>query len=492
MSEISIYKDIALRTDGDIYLGVVGPVRTGKSTFIKRFMETLVIPRIDNVYRLERARDELPQSGSGRTIMTAEPKFIPEEAVTVALGDGGEVSVRLIDCVGYMVEGAAGQFEDGTERMVTTPWFDHEITLTEAAEKGTEKVITDHSTLGIVVTCDGSICDIPRDAYLNAEERVIRELKSIGKPFAVILNSTEPKSGKARDTAREISERYGVSCLSLNCLELGEEEIKEILRAVLYDFPAADIGFCLPSWVEALSRDHPLRAQAMASIRNSCRGIDKLRDVETAAARISAEDGPASASVKCMRLGTGSAELTLDYPRALYYETISRQSGFPIENDGDLMTLLTQMKEMKGEYDRISQALRDVREHGYAIVPPTPEEMKLDDPEIVRQGGRYGVRLKASAPSIHMIMANIETEVSPALGGERASEEIINFLLQGFEGDTKRLWESNIFGKSLYDIAGEGVLNKLRKMPPNAQAKLQQTLTRIVNDGAGSLICIII
>ncbi len=492
MSEISIYRDIALRTDGDIYLGVVGPVRTGKSTFIKRFMETLVIPRIDNVYRMERARDELPQSGSGKTIMTAEPKFIPEEAVTVSLGDGAQVSVRLIDCVGYMVDGAAGQFEDGAERMVTTPWFDHEITLTEAAEKGTEKVIADHSTIGIVVTCDGTICDIPRESYISAEERVVRELQAIGKPFAVILNSTDPRGTRAQALADDISERYGVGCLSVNCQELNEDDIREILRTVLCDFPLTDVGFYFPSWVDALNADHPLKQQIIASIRNACLDLSRLRDIGKAVSRINDENCPASASVKGMRLDTGSAELMLDFPRELYYETISEQSGFSIANDGDLMTLLTQMKTLKGEYERVSQALHDVREYGYAIVPPSPEEMKLDEPVIVRQGGRYGVRLKASAPSIHMIMANIETEVSPALGGERASEEIINFLLQGFEGDTKRLWESNIFGKSLYDIAGEGVLNKLRKMPLSARAKLQQTLTRIVNDGAGSLICIII
>ena len=492
MSDIGIYEDIALRTDGDIYLGVVGPVRTGKSTFIKRFMETLVIPRIDNVYRAERARDELPQCGSGRTIMTAEPKFIPEEAVSISLGDDSQVSVRLIDCVGYMVDGATGQFEDGAERMVTTPWYDHEISLTEAAEKGTEKVIADHSTIGLVVTSDGSICDIPRESYLAAEERVIRELQRIGKPFAVVLNSSDPRSDSAVSAAGEISRRYNVNCLAVNCQELGEADIREILSAVLYDFPVSEIGFFLPSWVEALPPDHPLREQALQSVRQMCGQIRTLSDLKTAADDFNNTDSAVTAAVKSLHLGTGAGDISLDLPRELYYQTISQQSGFPINDDGDLISLLVQMHAMKSEYERVSQALRDVREFGYGIVAPSPEEMKLDEPEIVRQGGRYGVRLKASAPSIHMILANIETEVSPALGGEKASEEIINFLLQGFEGDTKRLWESNIFGKSLYDIAGEGVLTKLRRMPLNARSKLQQTLTRIVNDGAGSLICIII
>ena len=376
--------------------------------------------------------------------------------------------------------------------MVTTPWFEHEITLTEAAEKGTEKVIADHSTIGLVITCDGSICDIPREAYLPAEERVIRELQAIGKPFAVVMNSADPNGDTARTAAKDISERYGVDCLPVNCQELGEADIGAILQAVLYDFPVTEVGFYYPSWVEALPEDHPLREQMVSCVRRACSNIDRLRDLEAAADALNEDETDITAGVRELRLGSGEGSMSLDLPRSLYYQTISQQSGFPVRDDGDLITLLTQMHHMKNEYDRVSQALQDVRETGYGIVAPSPEEMKLDEPEIVRQGGRYGVRLKASAPSIHMILANIETEVSPALGGEKASEEIINFLLQGFEGDTRRLWESNIFGKSLYDIAGEGVLTKLKHMPPNAQAKLQQTLTRIVNDGAGSLICIII
>ena len=492
MSEVSIYEDIALHTDGDIYLGVVGPVRTGKSTFIKRFMETLVIPRIENVYRKERARDELPQSGSGRTIMTSEPKFIPEEAVTIHLGEGAEASVRLIDCVGYMVSGAAGQFENGEERMVTTPWFDQEISLTQAAEQGTHKVIAEHSTIGLVITCDGSICDISREDYLPAEERVIRELQSIGKPFIVVMNSTDPQSERVGAMAEQIRERYGVSCLAVNCAELQEGDIRDILRAVLGEFPVTELGVSLPRWVDALPLEHPLRCSLYQSIRSCAEGMRRIRDVYAVAEDLKGEENILSARVRSLQMGEGSGEIALELPRELYYETISGQSGFTIRDDGDLMALLTEMRDIKNEYDRISDALKEVREKGYGVVIPSPEELKLEEPEIVRQGGRYGVRLKASAPSIHMIMANIETEVSPALGGEKASEEIINFLLQSFEGDTSRIWESNIFGKSLYDIASEGVITKLRRMPVTAQAKLQQTLTRIVNEGGGSLICIII
>lgn len=492
MSESTIYEDIALRTDGDIYLGVVGPVRTGKSTFIKRFMETLVIPRIDNVYRKERARDELPQSGSGRTIMTAEPKFIPEEAVTIRLGEDTDLSVRLIDCVGYMVKGASGQFEDGVERMVTTPWFDKEISLTEAAEQGTYKVIAEHSTIGLVVTCDGTICEIPREDYVPAEERVIRELQEIGKPFTVVLNSAEPNAESAKALCRSIREKYGTGCVCVNCLELSENDISEILKSALCEFPLSELDVFLPSWVDALPIEHPLRTSLYNGVRASAQSIHRIRDVYPMADTLRAEDNILSVSVAALQMGRGIADIRVDLPRALYYQTISEQSGFAIRDDGDLMALLTEMRGIKNEYDRISSALKDVRETGYGIVVPSPDELKLEEPEIVRQGGRYGVRLKASAPSIHMIMANIETEVSPALGGEKASEQIINFLLQGFEGDTSRIWESNIFGKSLYDIASEGVTTKLRQMPVNAQAKLQQTLTRIVNEGGGSLICIII
>ena len=492
MSEISIYEDIALRTDGDIYLGVVGPVRTGKSTFIKRFMETLVIPRIDNLYMKERARDELPQSGSGRTIMTAEPKFIPEEAVSIRLTDEAELSVRMIDCVGYMISGASGQFENGAERMVTTPWFDQEITLTDAAEKGTYKVISEHSTIGLVITCDGSICDIPREDYVVAEERVIQELKGIGKPFTVILNSAHPESEHAKKIAAGIKNRYGVGCLCVNCLELQERDITEILRLALFEFPVTELRVFLPSWVDALPLNHPIRESLFGSVRESAEGMARIKDIYTVASSLAHKDKIHSAGVKNLCLGKGSGDICVELPRELYYETISQQSGLQIRNDGDLMALLTEMSGIKTEYDRISTALKDVREKGYGVVVPSPDELRLEEPEIVRQGGRYGVRLKASAPSIHMIMANIETEVNPALGGEKASEEIINFLLQGFEGDTNRIWESNIFGKSLYDIASEGVITKIRRMPENAQAKLQHSLTRIVNEGSGSLLCIII
>ena len=492
MADTRIYEDIALRTDGGIYVGVVGPVRTGKSTFIKRFMETLVIPNIENVYMKERARDELPQSGSGRTIMTAEPKFVPEDAVEVLLENGARFNVRLIDSVGYMVRGAVGNFEDGAERMVTTPWFDHEIPMSEAAEKGTQRVISEHSTIGIVVTTDGSVCEIPREDYIEAEERVISELLSIGKPFVVLLNSATPNSAEARALSGELEEKYGVSCIPANCAALGEEDITAILKSVLYEFPVGEIGLYLPAWVDALPMEHEIKRGLFVAISEAAQGMSRIRDVDFVTGRLASGDVIKSCRVQELSLGTGCVSAVIDLPQELYYETISAQSGFVIHDDGDLMALLTEMSGIKGEFERVQEALHDVRTKGYGIVLPSREELRLEEPEIVKQGGRYGVRLKASAPSIHMLMANIETEVSPALGGEKSSEEIINFLLQGFEGDVSRIWESNIFGKSLYDIAGEGLSSKIKRMPEEAQGKLQETLQRIINEGSGGLICIIL
>lgn len=492
MADSRIYEDIALRTDGDIYLGVVGPVRTGKSTFIKRFMETLVIPRIDNVYMVERARDELPQSGSGKTIMTAEPKFVPEDAVSIETEDGVSLSVRLIDCVGYMVEGAVGQTEDGQERMVTTPWFDHEVTMSEAAETGTYKVIAEHSTIGLVVTTDGSICGISREAYIEAEERVISELLEIGKPFSIVVNSANPKSEEAVALAGELTEKYGVSCLAINCLELSEEDIKGILGSVLYEFPLEEMGFFLPSWVDALPMDHTIKSMLFACVTEAARGAERLKDVKGVIGRLCAAEDVSGAVMRTLSADAGRADIVVELPRELYYNTISAQSGFEIKDDGDLMALLTEMRGIKSEYDRIRDALEQVKETGYGVVMPSGDELRLEEPEIVKQGGRYGVKLRASAPSIHMISATIETEVSPAIGGERSSEEMINFLLQSFEGDVSKIWESNIFGKSLYDIAGESLVSKINRMPEDAQAKLRETLQRIVNEGSGGLICIIL
>ena len=488
----AIYQNIATRTAGDIYIGVVGPVRTGKSTFIKRFMETQVIPNIENVYRRERARDELPQSGSGRTIMTAEPKFVPEEAAQVQLPDGAAFSVRLIDCVGYMVKGAIGQYEDDAPRMVTTPWYDHEIPMTEAAEIGTRKVIAEHSTIGIVITTDGTVADIPREDYLEAEERVIRELQELGKPFIVLLNSAEPDSDRAKAISRDISSRYEVNCVPVNCLELGEEDVADILKAVLYEFPMQELDLFLPPWVDALPSDHPIKAGLYDAVRQGTAELHHIREVDGVISALGACENISEAKITGIDLGTGVATATLCLPRELFYHTLSEQSGFEVADDGDLMSLLTRLAEVKKEYDKVAGALKDVRETGYGIVVPGIDELKLEEPEIMKQGGRYGVRLKASAPSIHMIRADIETAVSPIVGNEKQSEDMVNYLLQEFEGDTSKIWQSNIFGRSFHELVSDDLQTKLKRMPEDARKKLQETLTRIINEGSGGLICIIL
>ena len=488
----SIYQNIATRTAGDIYIGVVGPVRTGKSTFIKRFMETQVIPNIENVYRKERARDELPQSGSGRTIMTAEPKFVPEEAAQIRLDGGATFSVRLIDCVGYMVKGAIGQFEDEAPRMVTTPWYDHEIPMIEAAEVGTRKVIAEHSTIGIVITTDGSVSDIPREDYLEAEERVIRELQELGKPFIVLLNAARPNSERAQAIARDISARYEVNCVPVNCLELDEEAVTEILKAVLYEFPMQELDLYLPPWLDALPAEHALKAEVYDAIRESTKRLHHIREVDGVIRALSGSDHISEAKIRSIDLGTGVAAAELRLPRELFYHTLSEQSGFAVTDDGDLMSLLTRLATVKAEYDKVSGALRDVREKGYGIVVPGIDELQLEEPEIMKQGGRYGVRLKASAPSIHMIRADIETAVSPIVGNEKQSEDMVHYLLQEFEGDTTKIWQSNMFGRSFHELVSEDLQTKLKRMPEDARKKLQETLTRIINEGSGGLICIIL
>lgn len=488
----SIYQDMAQRTGGSVYIGVVGPVRTGKSTFVKRFMETLVLPHIDNAYRRDRAQDELPQSGSGRTIMTAEPKFVPEEAVQIRLEEGAAFSVRLVDCVGYMVDSAVGQFEDLAPRMVMTPWFDHEIPMTEAAEIGTRKVITDHATVGVVVTTDGTVTDIPREDYREAEERVIRELQEIGKPFLVLMNSAQPESARAAAAAEEIREKYGVGCRCVNCLALTEEDINGIIRELLYQFPLQELDVFLPPWVDALPGEHPIRSGLYQEISQAASQLTRISDLQPCMALLAQGENVESASSSDIDLGSGVAQVEIRLPRRMFFETLSQQSGLQVGDDGDLMQLIGELAEAKREYDKVAPALKAARETGYGIVMPGVEELNLEDPEIVRQGGRYGVRMKASAPSIHMIRADIETVVSPIVGNEKQSEDMVNYLMQEFEGDTSKIWNSNIFGRSFHEIVEEDLQAKLKRMPESAQKKLREALGRIINEGGGGLICIIL
>lgn len=488
----SIYQDMARRTGQSIYIGVVGPVRTGKSTFIKRFMETQVLPNIDNAYRRDRARDELPQSGSGRTIMTAEPKFVPEEAVEVRMEDGTAFSMRMIDCVGYMVPGAVGQLEDLSPRMVMTPWYDYELPMTEAAEIGTRKVIADHSTVGVVVTTDGTVTDLPREDYQEAEERVIRELQEIGKPFVVLVNSAQPGGSRCRAVAQELEERCHVRCMCVNCLEMTQEEMAELLRCLLCEFPMQELDIFLPPWVDALPGDHPIKCGLYQAIGNKTQALNHIRDLDSCLASIAAEENISGIDKRGIDLGTGTAAVEIRLPRSLFYETLSQQSGLQVTDDGDLMEQLTQLASIKEQFDQIAPALASARETGYGIVMPQVEELQLEDPEIVRQGGRYGVRMKASAPSIHLIRADIETTVSPIVGNEKQSQDMIDYLLQEFQGDPSKIWQSNIFGRSFHEIVGDDLQAKLKRMPEESQKKLREALERIINEGSGGLICIIL
>lgn len=492
MTNTDIYKDISARTNGAIMIGVVGPVRTGKSTFIKRFMETLVIPNIDDEYMRERARDELPQSGSGRTIMTAEPKFVPEEAVQIRLGEDTSCSVRLVDCVGYMVSGASGRFEDGSERLVTTPWFDHEVTMTEAAESGTRKVICDHSTIGLVITTDGSICDIDRTAYVEPEERVVSELQSIGKPFVILLNSAEPDSEYAIELETQLAEKYSAPCIRVNCQRLNENGITEIMRRVLGQFPLSELSIKFPDWFDAIEYKNSMKSELFRSIINSSGGVCCVDDIGIMLSEMEQSELVEAAYIENSDMGSGVINIAVDIPRALYYKLISDESGLDIQSDGQLVSILREMSAVKQEYDKIKDALESVKNTGYGVVMPDHEQLQIEEPQLVKQGGKYAVKLKARAPAIHMLRTGVETVVSPSIGGDNASEEIISFLLQGFDGDMSRLWESNIFGRPLYDIAQEGIAERLNSLPQNARAKLQETLQRIVNEGRGTLICILL
>lgn len=487
-----IYSDIAKRTDGDIYIGIVGPVRTGKSTFIKRFMEQLVIPNITSEFRRERAVDELPQSAAGKTIMTTEPKFIPEEAVEVKINDNTKFNVRMIDCVGYIVPSAIGYIENEAPRMVVTPWFEEEIPFAMAAEIGTQKVIQDHSTIGLVVTTDGSISDIPREEYEEAEQRVIDELVSINKPFIIVLNCVDPDSAESQKLAEQMSAKYGNVVIPVNCLALDEESINNILRQVLYAFPIKEINISMPKWITALDKNHWLKCSVMGTIRNAAADMHHVRDVDKLTERISDGDYIDGSRIDTIDLGKGSADVSIDLEKCLFYKIIGEETGIEISNDNDLMPLLKELMCIKKKYEKIENALSEVEATGYGIVMPQLDDLTLEEPEIIKQGGKYGVRLKASAPSIHMMKANIVTEVNPIVGSEKQSEELVMYLMNEFEEDPKKIWSSNIFGKSLHELVNEGLHNKLYKMPVDARLKLQETLERIINEGCGGLICFIL
>ncbi|AEE91307.1 morphogenetic stage IV sporulation protein [Tepidanaerobacter acetatoxydans Re1] len=492
MEKFDLFRDIVERTGGDIYIGVVGPVRAGKSTFVKKFMELMVIPNIPDSNERLRAKDELPQSGAGRTITTAEPKFIPSEAVEITIKDNIKFRVRLVDNVGYSVRGALGYEDENGPRMVTTPWFEKEIPFQEAAEIGTRKVIEEHSTLGLVVTTDGSVTEIPRENYVPAEERIVEELKSIGKPFVIVLNTAQPYDEKTKNIKEILESRYDVPVLPVDCANMDVEDIYKILEEVLYEFPIMEINISIPDWIQVLEKEHWLRQKFEEAIKDTVKDIKRLRDMEKTLEVSKIYDFIEKVQLKEMNLGSGVAEVLMDVSKDLFYQVLSEFSDMTIKGEKDLLQIMGELTEAKKAYDKVAKALEDVQKVGYGIVPPQLDEMTLEEPEIIRQGGRFGVKLKAVAPSIHMIRTDINAEVSPIIGTERQSEELINYLMSEFESDPSKLWETNLFGKSLNDLVREGIQNKLLNMPESAQEKIQETLQRIVNEGSGGLICIIL
>ncbi len=485
----NIYADIAARTGGNIYVGVVGPVRTGKSTLIKRIMEELVIPGIPDPFRKERARDELPQSGSGKTIMTSEPKFVPEEAVEISPDGKAKLRVRMIDSVGYMVTGAVGAEEDGIPRMVTTPWFDHEIPMTEAAELGTKKVMEEHCSIGLVVTTDGSITDIPRSDYIEAEGRAIRDMQGTNKPFLVVVNSSDPHSEEAQAVREELKTKYGVEAAIADCQALDGQGIAELLEKLLYAFPVAQMQVYMPRWLDVLEPGHPVKEALYSTLLAQAEKIGTLGQVEAALLPIRELEQVQDFAVRSLDLATGTVCCVLIFPERLFYEILSAKTGMPIENDAQLMATLTELSRIKQDYDQISDALSAVRATGYGVVMPTAAEMKLEQPEMLKKNGSFGVKLKAGAPSIHMIRVDIDTEINPMVGGEQQSRDLIQYLTGE---DPDKLWESNIFGKSVYELIQEGLTAKLVQMPEDVRGKFRGTLTRIVNEGATGLICLIL
>ncbi|MEO2564262.1 stage IV sporulation protein A [Clostridium tertium] len=492
MDSFNIYKDIAERTQGDIYVGVVGPVRTGKSTFIKKFMDLMVIPKIDNNYKKERAKDELPQSGSGKGIHTTEPKFIPNEAVEITIDEDIEFKVRMVDCVGYIVKGAVGYMDGDQAKMVNTPWYEYEIPFEDAAEIGTRKVITDHSTIGLVVTTDGSITGIERDEYLEAEERVIEELKAINKPFIVVLNTKYVNAPETRAMKKDLEEKYDVPVQVMDVANMNENDVEDVFKHVLKEFPVKEINIEMPSWVERLEPENWLKKNFFSIVKGMCENISRVRDIRTTLDLLKEEENLAPTEMSSVNLGEGKATITMKPKDGIFYNILSEICDLDVKSESDLLSLIKDLNFAKKEYDKVKDALIDVRETGYGLVAPQLSEMKFEEPEMVKQGTKFGVKLKASAPSLHFIKANIKTEISPIMGSEKESEELVKSLMEQFEKDPASLWQSNMFGKPLEVLIKEGLQNKLYKMPDDVQVKIQKTLQKIINEGSGGLICIIL
>jgi stage IV sporulation protein A len=491
LEQFDVYNDIKARTGGEIYIGVVGPVRTGKSTFIKRFMDLLVIPNIEDVHSKERAIDELPQSAAGKTIMTTEPKFIPKEAAEISLSDDTQVSIRLIDCVGYMVDGASGHIENEQERLVKTPWFDYEIPFTEAAELGTKKVINDHSTIGIVITTDGSFGDLARENYMVAEEKTINELKKLGKPFIVLLNTNKPYSKETLELADNISEKYNVAVMPVNCEQLKKDDITKIMENILSVFPVTKIDFFIPKWVEMLPRDHWLKVDLISAVKGLLKNINLIRDVKSSNFTTDSKFVK-KFKIDKIEMKDGTVRVQTDFDDAYYYEILSDLIGVPISGEYQLISTIRDLAAKKSEYDKVGNACEEVRFKGYGVVSPDKDEIIIEEPEVIKHGSKYGVKIKAIAPSIHMIKANVETEIAPIVGTEEQATDLITYIKENTKTNKDGIWETNIFGKSIRQLVDEGINSKVSKMTDDDQMKLQETLQKIVNDSNGGLVCIII
>ena len=489
---MNIYEDIAKRTQGDIYIGVVGPVRTGKSTFIRKFMETLVLPNIENEFKRDRTRDEIPQSGSGKTIMTVEPKFVPADGVVIQLKDSVSLKVRMVDCVGYIVEGALGHEENGKQRLVSTPWSKDAMTFEEAAEIGTKKVIRDHSTIGVVVITDGSVTGIERGSYIEAEERVIDELKSMNKPFVVILNSLTPKDEKTEILRNELEEKYEVPILPVNVEQMEEPDIENILETLLYYFTLNEIRINISKWVEGLEKNHWIKESIISTLKQCIANLQKIRDIDDIVNGFENLEFLDGVTVENVELGEGVVNIQLSTKQELFYNVLEEKSGFKIEEDSQLLNLVTTLSKVKQEYDKIEVALNDAKNFGYGVVAPSLSELSLEEPEIIKQGKQYGVKLKANAPSLHIIKADISTEVSPIVGNQNQGEEMVKYLLNEFEQNPSEIWESNMFGKSLNDLVKEQLQSKLYTMPDEIRFKIQKTLQKIINEGSNNIITIIL
>lgn len=490
MDSFQVYRDMKARTNGEIYIGVVGPVRTGKSTFIKRFMDLLVLPGMTDEHAKERTKDELPQSASGTTIMTTEPKFVPKEAAPVKLSEDVEAKIRLIDCVGFMVEGASGHTENDAERQVKTPWFEYEIPFTKAAAIGTQKVIHEHATIGFVVTTDGSITDLPRENYVEAEEKTVKELKSIGKPFVILLNCRKPYTEEAKALKEELEQKYGAAVVPVNCEQLKSEDISEIMRQVLYEFPVTEVEFYVPKWVEMLSRDHRIKQDLLANVRKIMEGMDEIRSIVS---QKLSTDSPyiTGIAVEQIAMDTGRVRIRIEFEQSYYYEVLSELTGEEIKGEYELISTVRELASMRDELSRIRDAFADVKLKGYGVVSPAKDDIKLEEPVIIKQGSKYGVKIRSEAPSIHMIRANIETEIAPIVGNEKQAEDLVEYIKKE-SASPEGVWGTNIFGKSVEELVMDGMRNKIAMINDESQVKLQDSMQKIVNDMNGGMVCIII